>query len=306
MSALIPQLIINGLTAGCLYALVGLGFSLKYKITGFFDFSYGALLAVGAYGCWGITVLLGSKVDSTISLVFLATATFGVLMAAFFGWCIAQVVFKPLATRRATELSLLLASLGVYTVVQNMVSLAAGDDVKIIRPGAIVIGFPLPLPGGAVARVSEIQLSIICTAVIIVILFSLLMKWTLWGKQLRAVANDQGLAAIYGIDVDRIKVTVHTLGGALAGIAGILLGLDTDLVPSMGFPILVMVMAAMVIGGMHSLPGVLLGGLLVGLVQNLGVIHLGTIWQDMVVFMLLIVFLMFRPQGILGCKIRDN
>ena len=306
MNNLIPQLILNGLIAGCLYALIGLGFSLKYKVTGFFDFSYGAVLAIGAYGCWGITNFFGMKPDSSISIEFIFAATVGILIAALSGLCVARFVFRPLSVRGASELSMLLASLGIYTVIQNILSLVAGDDAKIIRPGPISTGFPVSFPGGGLARITGVQISIICIAVLVVLFFSLLIKQTHWGKKLRAVANDQELARVYGLDVDRIKDIVHVIGGALAGIAGILLGLDTDLVPSMGFPILVMVMAAMVMGGIRSLFGVLLGGLLVGLVQNLGVIYVGTEWQDMIIFVVLILFLIFRPQGILWDKIRNN
>ncbi|HYR78153.1 MAG TPA: branched-chain amino acid ABC transporter permease [Pyrinomonadaceae bacterium] len=303
---LVFQLLVNGLIAGSLYALVGLGFALEYRATKFFNFSFAAVFAVGAYSCWAIIKLFNLESESVVSLPFVVAAAGGVIAASLLGWLLEVIFYGPLRQRLATPLILLLASLGIFVIVQNTISLLAGDDVKVIRPGQVMPGLFFTLLFGATVSLTKVQLGAFLTALGLGLVLSLILKFSSWGKKFRAVANDTQLANIFGINTNRIHASVHAIGGALAGVAAIWMALDTDLTPLLGFRVLVVSMAAMVIGGVRSLPGVVLGAMIIGLFQNLVAIQLDTKWQDTGVFLLLLAFLLFRPQGLLGAKFRST
>jgi branched-chain amino acid transport system permease protein len=304
MMGLVFQLLVNGLIAGGLYALVGLGFALEYRVTNFFNFSFAAVFAVGAYSCWAIIKLFKLESANIISLPFILAATGGVIAASLLGWLLEVIFYRPLRRRQATPLILLLASLGIFVVIQNTISLLAGDNVKVISPGSITPGLHFPLPFGATVYLTKVQLGAFLTALGLGLALSLILKFSLWGKKLRAVSNDTQLASIFGINTNRIHASVHAIGGALAGVAAIWMALDTDLTPLLGFRVLVMTMAAMVMGGVGNLPGVVFGAMIIGIIQNLVAIQVDTKWQDTAVFLLLLGFLLFRPQGLLGERFR--
>ena len=194
---------------------------------------------------------------------------------------------------------LLLASLGMYIVLQNTISMVFGDDTKSIRSGIVREG--LPVFG---ARITPIQVVIICTSIVLVLLTALWLKKSRMGKAMRAVANDAELAQISGIDSDRVVLWTFGVGSALAGVAGILVALDVDMTPTMGMNALMMGVVAVIIGGVGSIPGVAMGALLLGLAQHLGVWKISSQWQDAIAFIILFVFLLFRPQGFLGRKVK--
>jgi branched-chain amino acid transport system permease protein len=305
MIGLVFQLLANGLVAGALYSLVGLGFALEYRVTKVFNFSFAGVFAFGAYSCWAIIRLFRLDSRSVISWPFVLAAAGGVMAAALLGWLLEVAFFAPLRQRQATPLILLLSSLGLFVIIQNAISLIAGDDVKVIRPGQVMPGLSITLPFGATAYLTKVQLGAFLTALGLGLILSLTLRFSGLGKTVRAVSNDTQLASILGINTNRIHAAVHAVGGALAGVAAIWMALDTDLTPLLGFRVLVMSMAAMVLGGVGSLPGVVLGSMIIGLAQNLVAIQVDTKWQDTGVFLLLLAFLLFRPQGLLGAKFRS-
>src|ERR1700688_2073732 len=300
MSGVIAQLFVNGVFAGSLFALVGLGFVLEYRVSRAFNFAYAGAMAVGAYSCWAILHLGAAWRGGIGAPLLLAAAAAGTTVAGAFGWLLERCAFRLLRRRRATSLVLLLASLGVLAMVQNVISLVVGDDTKVLRSVARVSAISLSLPVVGAVRLTTAQVGVIATGAFVGVALALLVGVTDWGRQVRAVANDVELATIVGIPVDKIHAQVRGLGGALAGMAGIWTALDTDLTPVIGFRPLVMVSVAMVIGGLGSVTGVVIGSLVVGLVQNLGVLFVETKWQDSIAFVLLLAFLVFRPQGLLG------
>lgn len=283
---MLPQLFVNGLIAGSIYALVALGFGLIYSTTRFFHFAHGAVYAAGAYStyaCW----LSGLSLYIAIPLAVIGTALLGAL--------IDLGIYRPLRKKNASSLILLLASLGLFIVIQNFISLIFGDDTKTIRSGAVTEG--LPIFG---ARITPIQIVIIVVSGALLLLCWSFMQKTKMGKAMRAVANDPELARVVGIETDLVILFTFTLGSALAAVAAILISLDTDMTPMMGFYALLMGVVAVIAGGIGSIPGAALGGLLVGMAQHLGVWKIPTQWQDTIVFLILIFFLLFRPQGFLG------
>lgn len=199
--------------------------------------------------------------------------------------------------RKATDLTLLIASLGLYIVLQNIISMIWGDDTKTMRTGEVVEGHPF-----LGARITDIQIVIIITSLILMSLLALMMMKTKFGKSLRALANDSELARLSGINSDRFILYAFAIGSFLAAVASIMISFDTDMTPTMGFNALVMGVIAVIVGGMNSLPGAALGGLFIGLAQNLGVYWLPSKWQDTIAFGILILFLLFKPYGILGKK----
>lgn len=155
------------------------------------------------------------------------------------------------------------------------------------------------------ARVTLIQISMIAVSVLLSALCWVFIEYSSKGKAMSAVANDPELARIVGVESDQVILFTFALGSALAAIASILISFDTDMTPMMGFNALLMGVVAAIVGGIGSIPGALLGGLLVGMAQHLGVWKLPTQWQDAIVFVILILFLLFRPQGFLGKPLRQ-
>jgi branched-chain amino acid transport system permease protein len=285
----IQQLLVNGLIAGCTYSLIALGFALIYQTTRFFHFAHGALYTFGAYFAYLFFIQLGF--DRWLAFPFACVATMLLGVALEVG------IYKPMRNRKATDLTLLIASLGLYIVLQNVISMAWGDDTKTMRTGEVVEGHAV-----LGARITNIQIAIIATTLVLITLISLILTRTKFGKALRALANDPELARLSGINSDRYIMYAFAIGSFLAAVAAIMISFDTDMTPTMGFNALVMGVIAVIVGGIGSLPGAALGGLLIGLAQNLGVYWLPSKWQDTIAFVILIGFLLFRPYGILGKK----
>jgi len=285
------QLVLNGFLAGSVYALVALGFGLIYRVTKFFHFAHGAVYAAGAYLAFALAALAGLP----LPVAFPGAVAGATLLGMGMEWA----VYRPLRKRRSSSLVLLLASLGLYTVLQNVISLGFGDDTKTLRTWPVREG--LAILG---ARVTPIQVAIFCASLCLFAATWAVVSRTRVGKALRAVANDPELALVSGIDSDRVILWAFGIGSGLAAVAGILVSLDVDMTPTMGMNALMMGVVALIIGGANSLPGAALGALLLGLAQHLGVWKIPSEWQDSIAFGVLLVFLLFRPQGMLGRKVR--
>lgn len=286
---MIDQFIINGIIAGSIYSLVALGFSIIYQTTRFFHFAHGAVYTFGCYFAYLFSTQLGIDRFTSFLLACLATVLVGLICEI--------VVYKPMRKRKATDLTLLVASLGLYIVLQNVISMVWGDDTKTMRTGEIVEGHPF-----LGARITDIQIIIIVTSLILMTLLALMMIKTKFGKSLRALANDSELARLSGVNSDRYILYAFAIGSFLAAVASIMISFDTDMTPTMGFNALVMGVIAVIVGGINSLPGAVLGGLFIGLAQNLGVYWLPSKWQDTIAYGILIIFLLLKPYGIIGRK----
>jgi branched-chain amino acid transport system permease protein len=269
------QFIINGIIAGSIYALVGLGFSLVYSTARFFHFAHGAIYTLGAYLTFTFLVVFGISFPVSI---FLA-----ICVSAIIGTGIEFLIYRRMREQGAGNLSLLIASLGLLIVLQNLVSLVWGDETKTIRSGLVSEGFNI-----LGARVTSIQVIIIAVSCSLAVLLWFFLHKTFLGIKLRAVANDPDLSKIHGIDSNKIILLAFFLGSILAAGAAILISLDTDMTPTMGFYALLMGVTAAIVGGIGKIWGALLGGLLIGLIQHLGVWKLPTEWQETIVFIVLI------------------
>ncbi|MDL1876339.1 branched-chain amino acid ABC transporter permease [Cytophagia bacterium CHB2] len=288
---MISQILANGLIAGSVYALVALGFSVIYSTVRFFHFAHGVVYTAGAYFTFLYFILF--------KLPFAVAVALAILSAALLGVAIEFLVYKPIKRQRASGTILLIASLGVSIILQNLISLFFGDDTKTIRTGEVREG--LNVLG---ARITPVQIAIILTSLVLFAFTFIILKRSKIGKALRAVANDPELAVAMGLNKDRIIYFTYFVGSALAAIAAILISLDIDMTPLMGFQAMLYGVVAVVIGGLGNILGAYLGGLLLGLAQHLGVWYISSQWQDAIAFVILILFLLFRPQGFFWKKIR--
>jgi branched-chain amino acid transport system permease protein len=192
---------------------------------------------------------------------------------------------------------MLLASLGAYVVLQNLISMSFGDDLKIIRVGTVSEGIAI-----LGARMTGVQIVTVCVTVLLVASLAAVMKWTRLGKALRAVGDDSELAMASGIGGGGIMLWCFAFSSALAGIGGILVALDVGMVPGMGMEALMMAVVAVIVGGRGSVCGVMLAALLLGFTRHCGAWIIGSEWQDAIAFLMLLAFLVVRPEGVLGKK----
>ncbi|PYI93142.1 MAG: branched-chain amino acid ABC transporter permease [Verrucomicrobia bacterium] len=281
------QFVVNGIITGSIYALVGISFALIYVPTKFFHFTHGAIFASGAYVCYACHVFLKLPLWTAILLALGASALGGFGLELY--------VFRALRRRGATHLVLLLASLGFYIALQNTTSLIFGDETRSLR--SLEAAQNIVVWG---AHITQIQLGIILAAIALSSSIWVTMKFTRFGKALRAVAGDPKLAEVCGINVDQMILLAFAIGSAVAGVSAILVALEIGVTPTMGLTALMGGIVAMIIGGVTSIPATLLGGLLLGLAQHLGVWKIGSQWQDAIAFLILAVFLLVRPQGFFG------
>lgn len=291
MIELFVQILILSLNSASCFILVGIGFLFCYKASSFINFSHGVIVASGAYFAFVSEVWLG--------IPFFISIFIAIAFSALLGCLINLGIYRPLKNEGASSLILLLASLGVYIVIQNIISLIFGDDTKSIRSGVVKEGIAI-----LGARITPIQITTIFVSIGLTTLVWVFLRYSKMGRAMRAVANDAELARISGIDSDRVILWAFGIGSGLAGIAGILVALDVDMTPTMGMNALMMGVVAMIIGGVGSIPGVALGALLLGMAQQFGAYYISSQWQDAIAFIILFVFLLFRPQGFLGRKVK--
>lgn len=285
------QLILNIFITASTLLILSLSFSLIYSVSKFFHFAHAIEFTFGAYFVYWLEVFLGLPLWLSIPL---SIALCGLLGAAMH-----YAVFDPLRKRYASSIVLLVASLGVYIVLQNVISLAFGDNVRSIHTWSITEG--INIAGGSITRIEVIN--IILSVMIFIILSEALSRLRI-GKSLRAVSADPELAEICGIDKDLIVLVSFVAGSALAGVAGMLVALDVDMTPTMGMHALLVAVVAMIIGGTGSNRGILLGVIFLAVAENLAVWFFGSEWEEVVAFGILLVFLLIKPEGFMGKKIR--
>lgn len=273
--------------AGSLYTITSLGFNLTFATSRFFNLAHGSLSVVGGYMFLLFSVKLGIPLWAGVICGVLSGGLAGVAMQTF--------VFAPLQKRRATNLVKLLASLGIMTMIQALFGILFSAQFQVLTPRNTsahvynVIG----------ASVTNIQLWTFFTAVAATLGLMILLKKTLIGTAIRALSDDEEVAQIVGINTQRTLTLVFFIAGALAGIGGILFGLDTGIDPSIGMAMLLKGIIAAVIGGIGNVFGGMLGGFILGFFENFGIWKISAEWKDTIAFSLLILFLIFRPQGIL-------
>ena len=301
------QLLVSGITLGSVYALVALGFSMVYGILKLLNLAHGDVLMVGAFIGWGVLGWLGGAQDPSVAVWILIVLMVLAAMAGCgaLGVVIERFAYRPL--RRAPRIAPLISALGVSFFIQNTVLLLFGADFRSYETFDLV-DVEVGISWGPLT-VWVIRLVVIGAAFAMMIALWLLVTRTKLGKAMRATAIDREAAAMMGIDVDRVIVKTFFIGSALAGAAGVLVGLVFGSINHfMGFSYGLKGFTAAVVGGIGSIPGAMFGGLFIGLAEafSIGYIEdftrgrLGSAFSDLVVFGILILFMLLRPQGIFG------
>jgi branched-chain amino acid transport system permease protein len=280
------QLLLNGLAAGALYALMAVGFALIYNATRMLHLAHGAVFTFGGYALYVLHIRLG--------LHFAVALVLSVLLTAFFGALNELLVYRPLRRRGSSHAAILIASIGILTLCQAIFALSFGTTTLNMHQGALST-FEV---GGLV--LTELHVMAAGASIIIFPLLQWFLVRTRHGRAMRALADNPRLAVIYGIDTDRFYVMIFALGSALAAVSVALSAFDVGVRPEMGFSIMFVALIAVIVGGIGYLPGAAAGGLLLGLLQNLSLWPLSSQWQEVVLFGALIAFLVFRPEGIFG------
>ncbi|MGA2678647.1 MAG: branched-chain amino acid ABC transporter permease [Sedimentisphaerales bacterium] len=289
------DLIINGIITGCIYALIALGFAIIYRTVRFFHFAHGVVYAAGAYLAYSVLRIAYSESNS-LGMLILAVLG-GILGAGILGVLIDRLVYLPLRKKKSPNLVFLLASFGIFIFIQNLIQLIFGAQILTLRTGQVKEGHHIL---GAV--ITDIQILILAVSVFLCVALWLYVKNAKLGKAMRAVADDPLAASVVGINPERITLVAFAIGSMLAGAAGILVSLETNIEPTMGMNAILKGIIASIIGGIGSIPGAMFGGLFLGLAENLGIWKISAGWKDCIAFVILIVFLLLRPSGIMGVK----
>ncbi len=295
----------SGLCIGAVYALIALGYTLVYGIIKLINFAHGEFYMVGAYAGFGIFFVLpsGTPAMVAIPIIILSSGIAGIIIAVL----TEQIAYKPI--RKSGRLTALLTAIGVSFLLQNQASFInkanplqyssdkAGSIGEICQK-SVVIG------GGGIKIIQFIYIPV--TLILTLLLWHIVMK-TNFGRAMRAVSQDPDAAALMGINVDSVIRKTFLLGGLMAGIAGALIGFQSVIEPMMGFMPGLKAFIAAVVGGIGSIPGAVIGGFIIGILENMVLFcQVPSGYKDVAAFVVLILVLLIRPQGILGSTVKEK
>ncbi len=291
------QQIINGLVLGCTYGLIAVGYTMVYGIIRMINFAHGDIYMISAY-LTAIILAVASYfgLTSIVLSIFLALAG-AIVITGLYGWAIEKVAYRPL--RGSNRLAPLISAIGISLILQNYVQIAQGarnQAVQTLIPGEFRIGSDENF-----FQVTYIQVLIVFVSLISMGILTYIINRTSIGRACRATQQDAHMAAILGINTNRIISTVFVLGSSMAAVAGVLVTLNYGSFDfSVGFVTGIKAFTAAVLGGIGSLPGALLGGVLLGLSESLFSGFINTDYKDVFAFSLLVLILIFKPSGLLG------
>jgi branched-subunit amino acid ABC-type transport system permease component len=279
------QLLLNGIIAGSIYALFAVGLTMVYGVFRFINFAHGELIAWGAYLALFFT-------RSPFSLPIYFAALPALVITALIGLAQDRFVFEPL--RHGNRITLLIASIGLSFFLRNAIRLIWGSDLQ-------TYGL-MPTRGIDFAGLSitSAQITMMAATILFLGILYIILTRSMLGKSLRAVADNMTLAQIMGITIKKVSVTVWVLASFFSAVGGVLLAVDTNLEPMMGLTNLLKAFAAVLLGGAGNVWGALLGGLIIGVAENLSVAFISPGYKDFIAFALIILMLLFRPKGIFG------
>ena len=293
LSTLIQQ-IINGLSLGSVYALIAVGYSLVYSILLFSNFAHGGFLVVGGYACYFLLTQWGYNTAVSMAGALAASGLVAVLTE--------RLAYKPIRERTPITLYLLIASMGVNIVIENIFVVTVGGRIRALPQSTFPTGV-FELGAGVTVSASDI-LSLVVAAVFLVLL-QLFLTRTRWGLAIRAAACDLRTAGLMGVNVTFLIALVFVVAGLLAAVGGIFLSVRYSLYPQLG-SITTKAFIAAVIGGLGSLPGAVLGSLILGLAEMLTAGFISSQMRDLVVYSLLVLILLVRPAGFFGRPVSEK
>ena len=282
----IVEQLINGLRTGSIYALIALGYTMVYGIAKMINFAHGDIIMVGAYALYVFFTLLGLPVPLTIILTIIFCAVLGIVVE--------KVAYKPL--RNAQPLAVLITAIGVSYLLQNL-------SLLIFKATPIPFGSLIKVPSVTIAgiHVSGITIVTLVVTIVSMIILTLFINKTKAGRAMRAVSEDKGAAELMGISVNRTISMTFAIGSALAAVAGLLyISQYESLMPTLGALPGIKAFVAAVLGGIGSVPGAMLGGIILGIIESLSKAYISTQLADAIVFGVLVIVLLVKPSGLLG------
>ncbi len=296
---LLPQTLVNGLTLGSVYALIALSYSMVYSILKLLNFAHGDIYMIGAYLGYGVFILMFAEEGGLIPAAFIIVAMLIVAMvgAGFVSVAVERFAYRPL--RYAPRIAPLISALGVSFILQNIVQIT-------VSPRPLSYGSGTLIATDAVFNVSDLRIHfsrflVIGTTLVLMLALTYFVRSTRLGRAMRAVSMDLDGAQMMGVNVDQVIVFTFFIGAALAGAAGVLVGVVFfNIRHTMGFTAGLKGFTAAVIGGIGSIPGAALGGLLLGLIEAFASVYISITFKDAIAFVLLLIFLLLRPNGLLG------
>ena len=295
------QQLINGLAVGGIYALVALGYTMVYGVLKLINFAHGDIFTIGAY--LGMTLLVSGGLSGSMTPVLavglVVIIVFG--LVALLGVALERVAYRPL--RKANRLAAVVAALGASIVFQNAVMLIYGARVYVYPENLIptltfnIFGLNVPV----------MRIIVIVSSLVLMLALYAFINRTRMGTAIRAVAIDQGAARLMGINVDRVISLVFFIGAGLGGVAGVMVGTYYGQIDfTMGWSYGLKAFTAAILGGIGNIPGAMIGGLLLGVIEALGASYLAMAWKDAIAFLVLILILIIRPTGLLGERVADK
>jgi len=288
------QYMINGISIGAVYAIIALGYTMVYGIAKMLNFAHGDVIMVGAYMSFCVTSYMGLPAIVSILIAMAVCTVLGIIIEG--------LAYKPL--RGTSSLAVLITAIGVSYFLQNAAQLIFGATPKNFT--SIVTFKPISLFGGELIITGEVIITIVVSALIMVALHLFTSK-TKTGKAMRAVSEDRDAAQLMGINVNRTISTTFAIGSALAAIAGVLLcSTVPTLQPTTGSMPGIRAFTAAVFGGIGSIPGAMLGGILLGVIETFSKAYLSSQFSDAIVFLVLIIVLLVKPAGLLGKRIQEK
>ena len=288
------QYLINGVSIGAVYAIIALGYTMVYGIAKMLNFAHGDVIMVGAYMSYSVTSYMGLPTAAGIAVAIVVCTLLGMLIEG--------LAYKPL--RGVPSLAVLITAIGVSYFLQNAAQLIWGSAPKNFK--SIVTMKPVVLFDGQLTITGEVIYTIVA-AVLIMVVLTLFINKSRMGKAMRAVSEDRDAAQLMGINVNQTISTTFAIGSALAAVAGVLLcSTVPTLMPTTGSMPGIRAFTAAVFGGIGSIPGAMLGGILLGIIETFSKAYLSTQFSDAIVFLVLIVILLVKPAGLLGKQIQEK
>jgi branched-chain amino acid transport system permease protein len=292
------QQLINGVTLGSIYGLIAIGYTMVYGIIGMINFAHGDVFMVGSFTALIVFLILVAIGVTALPLALLAVLLLAMAMTAFYGWTVERLAYRPL--RHSFRLAPLISAIGMSIVLQNYVQIVQGARVKPLPP-LVTGGYTLLERDGFAVQLSNIQIMVILTTLVLMLAFARIVARTRLGRDMRACEQDLGMASLVGVDVDRTISLTFVMGAALASVAGVMYLLYYGVIDFyIGFVAGVKAFTAAVLGGIGSLPGAMLGGLLIGLIETFWSAYFSVEYKDVAAFTILILVLIFLPTGIMG------
>jgi branched-chain amino acid transport system permease protein len=292
------QQLINGLTLGSIYGLIAIGYTMVYGIIGMINFAHGDIFMVGAFIALIVFLALVAIGVTAVPLALLLVLLIAMALAALYGWTVERLAYRPL--RGSFRLAPLISAIGMSIVLQNYVQVAQGARVKPLPP--LVTGAHVLVEhDGFSVQISNIQIVIVVITVALMAVFSWLVARTRLGREMRACEQDLKMASLVGVNTDRTIALTFVIGAAMAAVAGLMYLLYYGVIDFyMGFVAGVKAFTAAVLGGIGSLPGAMLGGLMIGLIETFWSAYFTIEYKDVAAFSVLVLVLIFLPTGILG------